>query len=330
MTAIVQIRKTLDLFRPRKASLKLGLSPENAAHELTEICFKATKFQETAHQLATDNKTDRTSSAIVDVIEEGKYEILRTAINDDLSEKYKFQLRSYKKYDQLQSFLESIFQTTFSQEEKLDMARKKMTDATRFSSENEPYINFLARLETLATSIKEQSSEEVATLYTRDAFKRNLSPQIKSFLNDHGQLNEALKVQAKFLDDKKKHISSSSVNALTRVDLAEQNERINKLTEQSREIAEQITNLTQLVQNSVLDQQTRNMEVNKVQKTQFRPNRRSQPQRLFPDRRRITCSKCGIFGHSSEECRGGLKLKCHSCGKQGHLRTVCPLSKNAQ
>ena len=205
-----------------------------------------------------------------------------------------------------------------------------MTDATRLSSENEPYTNFLSRLETLAASIKENSSEEVASLYTKDAFKRNLSPQIKSYLKDHGQLNETLKVQARFLDDKKKHISTNSVNALTRVDLAEQNERINKLTEQSREIAEQITHLTQLVQTSVLDQQQRNLEVNKVQKTPFRPNKRTQSQRTPTDRRRITCLKCGIFGHSSEECRGGLKLKCHLCGKQGHLRNVCPLSKNVQ
>ena len=176
MTAIVQIRKTLDLFRPRKASLKLGLTPEDAAHELTEICFKATKYQETAHQLATDNKTDRTSSAIIDVIEEGKYEILRTAINDDLSKKYKSQLRSYKKFDQLRSFLESIFQTTSSKEEKLDMARKKMTDATRFSSENEPFINFLTRLETLSTSIP--SSQQTKNYFVAITSKTGSSHQV--------------------------------------------------------------------------------------------------------------------------------------------------------
>ena len=87
MTAVIQIQKAIELFRSKKQTIKLGLSSEDAAYELSQIMKRVTKFSNVATQLALDNKMENTNTMITSAVDEGKYEILTSALAIDFAEK---------------------------------------------------------------------------------------------------------------------------------------------------------------------------------------------------------------------------------------------------
>ena len=196
----------------------------------------------------------------------------------DFAEKYKLQLRAYESFESLKNFLETTFQSKFSRSEKLAIARKKITQVTRFSDENETFENLLGRLNTLTTEIKNNSSTEVAELFKEDAFSRNLSPENKSFLLDHGFNSKTLEEQAQFLDARKKYMRKLEVNHIEQKHLHDQNKKIDDLTHQ-------IAALTALVKDSCL--------VESLSQDLKAPNLRPQLNPLVP-----SAQKLCIFGLS--------------------------------
>ena len=342
MTAVIQIQKAIELFRSKKQTIKLGLSSEDAAYELSQIMKRVTKFSNVATQLALDNKMENTNTMITSAVDEGKYEILTSALAIDFAEKYKLQLRAYESFESLKNFLETTFQSRLSKSEKLTIARKKISQVTRFSDENETFENLLSRLNTLTIEIKNNSSTEVAELFKEDAFNRNLSPENKSFLLDHGYNSKTLDEQARFLDERKKYMRKLEVNHIERKDLHDQNKKIDDLTHQ-------IAALTALVKDSCLhespsqDPKPLNLqpqlnppapswpqEVNAIRpqnenrtRGSFRPTWSKQGQKS-------RCQQCGLSGHSSSHCPRTCTAVCYKCHKRGHLQAVCRSAKNLQ
>ena len=314
MTAIMQIRKTLELFRPRHATIRLGLTPEDAEYELSSILKITNKFTEMAEQLASDNKISKEEEMIKAVIHDGKYDILCNAISPDFSTQYKLQLRSHETFKSLFDFLKSTFQATLSTEDKLNSARRSLAEITRFSKENESSTNFLKRIETLGANLKTTENTELFDLFTKEAFTRNLTPHHKACLNDHNQTSKSLSEQAIFLDERKKHLTALSVNQVESVEYSD--------------LKAQIAALTALVQKSLISE-PEPQEINKISADSAQPKAERKWSYKI-NGRPVRCQQCGLFGHTREKCRRTLKAICHKCGKQGHLKAVCRLSKNFQ
>ena len=343
MTAVIQIQKAIDLLRTKNHTIRLGLSPEDAAYEITQIMKRVTKFSNIATQLAIDNKIEKTNSIITSAVDEGKHEILSSALSTDFCEKYKFQIRSYDTFEGLKNFLETTFQSKLSKSEKLAIARKKIAQVTRFSNENETFENLLNRLNTLAEDIKQSSSTEVSQLFKDDAFNRNLSPENKTFLLDHGYSQKSLEEQAKFLDARKKYVLKLEVNHIQQKHWLDQSQKIDDLTHQ-------IAALTALVKDSCSleswseDSQSPNrqpqlnssapvspQEVNAVKTwSQNQTKGLVRPERSSQQGRKSRCLQCGLFGHSRSSCPRTCMAVCHKCHKRGHLQAVCRSSKNSQ
>ena len=321
----MQIRKTLELFRSRHATIRLGLTPDDAAYELSKVTKTATKFSEIAEQLAKDNKVPTEDKMIKTAIEDGKFEILCSNLSQDFCDKYKLQIRSHETFSDLFSFLESTFQSTLTKEEKIRSARKNLAEVTRFSDDNETFTNFLQRVETLGKPLKTTDSTELFDLFTQEAFLRNLTPHHKACLNDHNQTSKKPAEKAKFLDDRKKHLKTVNVSQI-------------ETTEYS-ELKAQIAALAALVQSTLLNPSAADVADNaRVEKAEIREINKlsTQPAKPMLNRDSTTriqgnqtrCQQCGLFGHTKDRCRRTLKAICHKCGKQGHLQAVCRMSKN--
>ena len=340
MAVLISIAKALELYRPRIKTLKVGMTPEDAAFELTELQNKVDSFETTANALAqaANLKADQT---VVKEVANGKLEILRAAIDQVLNEKYKVQLRSFTDFENLKTFLQSVFGSILTDEEKLINARRQLDNAVRFIKENEPFAVFLGRIEAIGAIITKNSHAEFTKILLKDAFMRNLSPGLKSFLLEHGKNKDTLKQIADFLDSKRKHLHTTSTNSIeisSLVDLKEQNL---KIEQQNADLQHQIAVLTQLVQ-TALNSPTE-VEINKITQkalpfnsstkqlqNRFTPAARRSDWIYRPDGKPVRCEQCGLFGHYAQKCPRTCTAICHNCGKKGHLQAVCRSAKNAK
>ena len=331
----IQILKALELFKSREQTLKVNLSPEDANYEICKIFEVVNEFSQVATEIAKSNSSE-TKTSIWKIIKNGKYEILKSAIATDLNEKYKIQLRSFTEYEKLKKYLESIFRSSLSKNDVIRNTRRKLEECVRFSEDNETFNLFLGRLELIAETLKEKSSEETAEIFIRDAFFRNLSPQLKTFLSDNGKKDLSVTEMAKFLDEREKYHSTSQARTLAKANVNHLESSSNsKAKEEKSEIEalkEQIAVLTDLVKISLNPSAP---EINKVgvsgQKTPNLPH--VQPRLGWKSRtnsRVVRCQECGVLGHSKENCRKTCRLICHRCGKMGHLQAVCRFAKNDQ
>lgn len=339
MAVYISIAKALELLRPRTKTLKVGLTSEDAAFELSELKTKAEAFATTANALAeaANLKTDPT---VISEIAKGKLEILRFAIDAAFAEKYKTQLRSFKDFTALHTFLQSVFGSNLTAEEKLVHARRQLDNAVRFIKENEPFAVFLGRINAIGDIITTNSHAEFSKVLLKDAFMRNLPTGLKNFVLEHGKNNESLEQIAAFLDSKRKHIATLSTNNVEVSSLLDLKEQNHKIEQQNADLQHQISVLTQLVQTALTP--SSEVEVNKItQKTQsYKPFSKPPQKRVTPATRRsdwvyrqdgkpVRCDQCGLFGHVSQKCPRTCTAICHKCGKKGHLQAVCRSSKNA-
>ena len=330
----IQILKALDLFKPRERTLKVNLSPEDANFELSKVSEIATEFSQVATEIAKSNSSD-TKESILKIIKNGKFEILQSAIAPELNEKYKIQLRSFKDYEKLKTYLESIFKSQLSKNDIIKNARRSLEECVRFSKDNETFDLFLSRLTLIAEPLKEKSGEETANIFVRDAFFRNIPPQIRSFLSDHGKSDLSTSEIAKFLDEREKYRSSSHVPTPVRTDINNvdsfQNPETRGEKSEIEALKEQVSVLIDLVQTSL---NPKAPEINKVGVSRPKAQNRPNDQRRLGWKSKfsyhaVRCQECGLLGHSKENCPKTCRSICHKCGKLGHLQAVCRSSKNA-
>ena len=121
MATILKITKALELFRLRHKSIKIGLTPEDASHEMENLTKKVKCFEETSNALAEADGV-KTNANVISAIKNGKLEITLSALDSVLLEKYKSQVRVYNSFEELKTFLESIFCSVLTNDEKLENA----------------------------------------------------------------------------------------------------------------------------------------------------------------------------------------------------------------
>ena len=109
MSAYIKVIKALELFKPRAPSLRLGLSAEDAAYALSKLDVKAEEYAKIANEIAKETN-DEENEIVLNAIQKGKHEILGCAISPDVTEQYKTQIRAFRNYSDLRTFLESVFQ----------------------------------------------------------------------------------------------------------------------------------------------------------------------------------------------------------------------------
>ena len=337
MSAYVNIRKALELFKNRPTSLRIGITSEQAAHEISLLTSVAEEFEAIGTQLAKEGNAG-TDVNILALIQKGKHEILSTALATDFKEKYQDQIWSYRTFENLKKFLQAVFGSSLTKRELIMNARKKLESAHRFTNENETFTIFHGRLVAMAKPIKDNKSDETASCFIEDAFYRNLSPQHKLFLTENGYTEKSLAEIVEFLDSRRKHQKQVSVNNLGLSEITELKKQIESLTLQNQQIFNLLStpsNLTTqdpempLLVNKIETKSSINQGDSKLKREKFarQPgvgvsgNSRRQQDR---------CWQCGLLGHLRSDCPRTCRSICHNCGKRGHLQIVCRSSKNLQ
>ena len=355
MSAYIKVIKALELFKPRTPSLRLGLSAEDAAYALSKLDEKTEEYEKVATEIAKETN-DQENEIVLNAIKIGKHEILSCAVSPDVLEQYKTQIRAFSNHSELRTFLESIFRCKMTDEEKVEVARRRLSEAVRFNMET--FTLFVQRLTTLADPIKKHTSSQTADLFIKDCFTKNLTPNLKSYLRDHAQNSKSLSEVALFLDTRGKHLPNSQVN---NIGVPE----IDELRKQNDQLQKQISALTDLVSSSLRAQSSspsvntdiaaHAVQVNKISaprreprhveanplapaESSMKPNvylPKHVPGRLargnaqiIQERRPIMCYQCGLLGHIARKCPRTCSSICHKCGKVGHLQAVCRMSKN--
>ena len=351
MSAYIKVIKALELFKPRTPSLRLGLSAEDAAYAFSKLDEKSEEYGKIATEIAKETN-DEDNEIVLNAIEMGKHESLNSAVSPDVIEQYKTQIRAFRNYSDLRTFLESVFQCKMTNEEKIEAARRKLSEAVRFNMET--FTLFVQRLNALSEPIKNHTSKETAELFVKDCFTKNLTPNLKSYLRDHAQNSKSLSEVALFLDTRGKHLPNSQVN---NIGVPE----IDELRKQNDQLQKQISALTDLVSSSFRAQSVNTdpvalaIQVNKIsaprretrhveakplapagssmQANAYLPNQGTgrfarRNTQIKQERRPIRCYQCGLFGHIARMCPRTCSSICHNCGKVGHLQAVCPMAKN--
>ena len=326
MTTLLTIAKAVDVFTYKSTKpLKIGLAPEHAVEELKILKQRTDDFAAASNAVA-ENASLKNDPAVVAAVKRGKISIAKSAMESSLSDKYFMQIRSFDDFETgLEPFLKSIFRTTLTDKQKLEIARKKLVDATRFSKESESFKVFKSRLDIIAKPILDIAKKDAADLLVSDAFRKNLPPNLRQFLIDHGEDDKTVDEIAAFLDGKQKHVYAQSVNNL-------EASRIDDLTMQ-------ITALTELVKTALIspkdiescvDAEINKIGVKKPVSSQKKDMQNKRPDWMYRDNGRpIRCQQCGLFGHHASKCPRDCSAVCHKCGRRGHLQAVCRSAKNA-
>ena len=326
MSAYLNIRKALELFKNRPSSLRIGITSEEAAHEISLITSVAEEFEAIGTQLAKEGNAGNDVN-ILALIQKGKHEILSTALTTDFKVKCQDQIWSYTSFEALKKFLQSVFGSLLTKRELIMNARKKLEAAHRFTNENETFTIFYDRLLAMAKPIKENKSEETATCFIEDAFYRDLSTQNKLFLTENGYTEKSLAEIAEFLDSRQKNQKQVSTNNIELSEITGLKKQIESLTLQNQQIFDLLTKPprlnspepdTALLVNKI---ETKNPSKQWDSKLQ-REKRAHQPGFGTPGPQQDRCSQCGLHGHLSSHCPRTCRAICHRCEKRGHLQTL--------
>ena len=222
---------------------------------------------------------------------------------------------------------------------------------TRDSSSDEKFARFLIRLTRLAKIVTDKP--DVQQFLINKNFRRTLTPQIRTFLQERGKNKEEPEKIAEFLDALGKNKRMLDVNSMhtspTSEEILQIQETINNMRKEMREILV----LRQPLEDAPEVHALR--ATGKDSKTHPKPHAASQESTgSFPGhwelnrygrpyRCRICntrghrdetcrwtptvgtpfCKKCGLRNHCTENCRG-TTLICHICNKAGHIQQVCP------
>ena len=327
---IVQARTNFE-FTEKRISTKLRPNEFSIVKEEIEKRIRhyncLTNAAITCHNLQSD--TD-----IQSYQDDGRRQILLSTLSLDFLGKYNEEIHYEKTYSDLLKFISDTIGIQ-SEKQKTEEAEERLSSVTRHISDDEKFERLLERIKRIAKNAS--NNTDVQNYLVEAAFRKNLSTRHISFLREHEKTDLSIEKVAKYLDKMKKNVRESSVNSL---ELSSTNNKISELYEQNfhlqtsnNELHKKFdtlqTEMERLMamlqgQASQIQSTPTNKEINHIKgKSQANFQKRNW---IKP---KITCEKCGLWGHKEGNCWGP---KCPICKKDGHSKFICPqepqLSKN--
>ena len=335
---VIAIQTAVQNFSLRTKPISLKLRPGEYDKIKERIGQEVAKF--TSFTDATIKEFDLQADAQIKKFQnDGKREILMSALAPDFLEKYQSDLHFEDTYDKLKLFVSEIIGSQ-SAAAKRKAAQDQMKCIARDVSSEEKFSRFHTRLDRLAKMVTDEPA--VQKFLIEEHFRNSLSPSLKTFLHERGKSSEEPAKIAEFLDKMEKFKRTVDLNSLeaseTKKEILALNEKFDKLiNEKFDRLQNELHEFLKFQKSKDFDFQA--IEVNALTKSKsFRKtpeNRQSSTnQESFPPYwelnqfgRPIRCRKCGVRGHRDTNCKG-TTLTCRLCNKVGHIQPVCPKNPN--
>ena len=159
MSGYIEIAKLVGVSRPTAPTLRIGLNPQDAKKELDAIAKKLDRFQSISKKIAKKAGED-TDADTIELIAESELELLKSFFAPEFASQYKSQISTYDSREKLAKFLQSVFRSESSDQQKLEVVRKNLQKCARHASQSETFECFLDRLQTLGKEIEPLTSAE--------------------------------------------------------------------------------------------------------------------------------------------------------------------------
>jgi hypothetical protein len=278
-------------------------------------------------------------------------------LDKNFREKYEDEFEDVKGSSDFYTLLNQIIGEVNPEEEARE-ARSKIREISRRVEENETFARFYTRLEKLATTAS-KGNDTLKTHYLDEAFHANLTPDLRRYLLDQGKSKVSSKAIADYLDTMKKNVKIVEIKAVNAEETLLR-EQVTALAHQFTNLPQLLENSIGSSLKSMIDAKIENMrreiaDINKIKPRNGSENKQepiyeqrnainttstftrqrgieSADQRPLRQLERhqdgspITCSACGLKGHSKKNCRG--TVVCRNCGQRGHIAAICRMSKN--
>ena len=327
---VIAIQTAVQNFSLRTKPITLKLKSgeyEKISEKITQEVKKYTSFIDATIQ-EFGLEADQT---IKKFQEDGKRDILLSALAPDFIEKYQSEIYYEDSFEKLKNFLSEIIGTQ-SAKSRSKAAKDEMSKITRDSASEEKFLRFLTRLSRLANIVTDDQS--VQKFLLAEHFERSLSPALKTFLHEQGKASEEPESIAKFLDKMNKYKRTVDLHS---VELTETKEEIHAFMQKKfDELQTEMRKILALQENANLQYSA---EINAINK-KTTPNQNSKDRHFndyetFPPEwelnrfgRPFRCRKCGVRGHRDFDCKG-TTLSCYLCKKVGHIQPACPKNQRS-
>ena len=260
--------------------------------------------------------------------EDGKRDILFSALSSDFLGKYHADLIYEDTFEKLFKFINDVIGTQSSATRK-KVAEERMANLTRDTEADEKFSRFLIRLQRLAKLVTE--TQVIQDFLVNKHFQNAISPSLRSFLREREKNTDTPEKIAEFLDNLGKNKKTADLNSLefagTQSVIKEMHEKFDAKFDALQSEMREILRL-QRSQNS--DSQFAELHAVKSVKPQVKKNSQVMKSEDFPPHwelnrygRPFRCRKCGLRGHRDENCRG-TNLSCRICQAVGHIAPACP------
>ena len=258
--------------------------------------------------------------------DDGKRDILFSALSTDFLTKHHADLIYEDTYDKLMKFITDVIGPQSSTTRR-KIAEEKMSNLTRDSDADEKFSRFLTRLQRLAKLVTD--TQVIQDFLVNKYFQNSISPSLRSFLREREKNTESPEHIADFLDKLGKNKKTADVKSIeifgTQTIIKEMRDqfdaKFDALQSEMREIL-------RLQKSNYTDQHVELHAVRAV-KPQVKKNTQSTLEEFPPHweinryGRPFRCRKCGLRGHRDENCRG-TNLTCRLCQEVGHITPACP------
>ena len=332
---VIAIQTGIANFSLKSKPISLKLEPGEFERVKTKINQEVEKF--TLFTDATIDQFDLKNDAeILKYQEEGKREILMSALAPEFIAKYQTEILYEDTFKKLIKFVTEIIGSQ-SENAKSKAAREKMSKITRDSSTDEKFSRFLIRLQRLAEIVTD--NKDVQKFLVNQYFDEALSPTLKTFLREKEKNKETPENIASFLDKLGKHKKVIDLNSL---EISSTDEKFNQLNDKIDSLQNEMRALMRYQKSKEFEAETAELfALKKIPQNQPRQktvtfsrpqvnNHNRNQKESFPPHwelnrfgRPFRCRKCGLRGHRDQNCTG-TDFVCRICHTVGHIQAACP------